>query len=149
MTIRRLDHLIFAVQHLREAAADWARVLGLQAEAPYHPEGSHMQLARLPLADDAQGGPALSAVEGAYLELAQPTIADHRLARFIAEHGEGMFSISVEVAALDAAVATLRARGLPASDAERGAWPTTRLARIPRASAHGVAIQLIERTSLP
>ncbi len=139
MIIRRLDHLIFAVQQLPQAAADWSRVLGLQAEAPHHPERSHMELARLPLADDDKGG--------AYPELAQPTTTDHRLARFIAERGEGMFSISVEVAGLDDAVRDLRARGLPVSDPEPGAWPGTRLARIPRAKAHGVAVQLLERTS--
>ena len=136
MTIQRLDHLIFAVQALQDAAAGWARVLGLQAEAPHQPEGSHLQLARIPLADDAQA---------AFLELAQPTTPDHRLARFIADRGEGMFSISLEVADLDAAVAGLRAKHVPVSDPEPGAWPGTRLARIPRASAHGVAIQLIQR----
>ena len=135
--IRRLDHLILAVQRLPDAADDWARVLGLRAGGPHHPEGSHMQLARLELSDDAQGG--------AYLELAQPTTEQHRLARFIAGRGEGMFSISVEADGLDAAVAELRARGLPVSDPEPGTWPGTRLARIPRAHAHGVAIQLLER----
>jgi methylmalonyl-CoA epimerase len=136
--IERLDHLIIAVQQLHDAADAWARVLGLQADAPYHPESSHLELARLPLSDRAEGG--------AYLELAQPTTADHRVARFIAERGEGMFSVSLEVAALDAAVRDLRARGLPVSEPEPGAWPGTRLARIPRASAHGVAVQLIERS---
>jgi len=143
--IERLDHLIIAVQTLHEAADSWARVLGLQADAPYHPDGSHLELARLPLSDRAEGGPVLSNVEGAYLELAQPTTDQHRVARFIAERGEGMFSVSLEVDDLDSAVRDLRARSLPASDPEPGPWPRTRLARIPRASAHGVPIQLIQR----
>jgi catechol 2,3-dioxygenase-like lactoylglutathione lyase family enzyme len=138
MTILRLDHLIFAVQALQDAAADWARVLGLHAEAPHQPEGSHLQLARIPLGGGEQD---------AFLELAQPTTDQHRLARFIADRGEGMFSISLEVADLDAAVAGLRAKLVPVSDPEPGAWPGTRLARIPRGNAHGVAIQLIERNA--
>jgi catechol 2,3-dioxygenase-like lactoylglutathione lyase family enzyme len=141
MTVRRLDHLIFATSDLAAAARAWLEAFGLAAEPPYQPDGSHLQLARLPL----PAGPALSGVEGTFLELAQPATADHRLARFIADRGEGMFSISIEVDDLDATVAELRARAVDAGDPEPGAWPNTRLARIPRASAHGVAIQLIER----
>lgn len=136
MTLRRLDHLIFATSDLAAAAQAWAETLGLRAEPPFQPERSHLQLARIPL--DA---------EGAYLELAMPTTQDHRLARFLDERGEGMFSISIEVDELDATVRDLRARGVRASAPEPGAWPGTRLARIPRANAHGVAIQLIERNS--
>ena len=153
MTIERLDHIVLAVQQLQEAAADWARVLGLQAGASHQPDGSHLQLARLPLGEsDAQdaflelvadlgGEPALSEAEG------RSPSRSRRVARFIADRGEGMFSISLEVADLDAAVAELRAKQLPVSDPEPGVWPGTRLARIPRASAHGVAVQLIERSA--
>ena len=145
-----LDHLVIAVRDLQDAAEAWAHALGLHAEPAFRPEGSHLDLARLAL--DAEG-PVLSEVEGAFLELAAPATPDHRLARFIDERGEGMFSISLRVDDLDAAVAGLRARGVPVSDPEDGAhpdrsrrtWPGTRLARIPRASAFGVAIQLIER----
>jgi methylmalonyl-CoA epimerase len=152
-SIRRLDHLVIAVQQLHDAADAWARVLGLQADAPHHPERSHLELARLPLSDRAEGGAFLELV--ADMGWGEPALSDaealerlprsRRVARFIAERGEGMFSISLEVADLDAAVRDLRARGLPVSEPEPGAWPGTRLARIPRASAHGVAIQLIER----
>jgi catechol 2,3-dioxygenase-like lactoylglutathione lyase family enzyme len=128
-----LDHLIFATRDLDEAARAWLDVLGLRTEPAYQPEGSHLQLARLPLG------------AGVFLELATPTTADHRVARFLDERGEGMFSISVAVDDLDAAVRDLRAKNVPVSDPEPGAWPGTRLARIPRASAFGVAVQLIER----
>ena len=165
--IQRLDHIILAVQQLQEAAADWARVLGLQAQTPHHPEGSHLQLARLPLSDSDAGGPflelvavgggpgrsdserpALSESEGPHRsEKRGPEGSErpHRLARFIADRGEGMFSISLEVDDLDTAVAELRAKDIPVSDPEPGSWPGTRLARVPRASAHGVAVQMIER----
>ena len=134
MTLRRLDHLIFATIDLEAAAQSWAETFGLRAQPPYQPEGSHLQLARIPL-DDA----------GAFLELATPTTQDHRVARFLTERGQGMFSISVEVDDLDATVRDLRAKNVRVSDPEPGAWPNTRLARIPRANAHGVAVQLIER----
>jgi catechol 2,3-dioxygenase-like lactoylglutathione lyase family enzyme len=129
-----LDHIVLATSDIAAAARAWLDALGLNAEPPYHPEGSHLQLARIPLDD------------GAFLELAHPTTDTHRLARFLASRGEGMFSISIAVDDLDATVAGLRSRGVNVTDPEAGAWPNTRLARIPRASAHGVAIQLLERS---
>lgn len=155
MTPLTLDHLIFAVQELPQAAAGWARTFGLEAESPYHPERSHLELARLPLSDDRQGGAFLELV--ADVGRGEPALSDaealarlprsRRVARFIAERGEGMFSLSLQVDDLAAAVRDLRAKGVPVSDPEPGAWPGTRLARIPRAAAFGVAIQLIERRS--
>jgi catechol 2,3-dioxygenase-like lactoylglutathione lyase family enzyme len=129
-----LDHLVIAVRDLRAGAHAWSDALGLEAEPSFRPEGAHLDLARLPIAD-----------AGAFLELAQPATPDHRLARFIDARGEGMFSVSLRVDDLDAAVERLRAAGATVSDPEHGAWPDTRLARIPRANAHGVAVQLIER----
>ncbi len=137
MRLQRLDHLVFAVQELEQAADAWARTFGLRAEPPYRPERSHLELARLPLGEPDG--------DGAFLELARPRRADHRVARHIAEWGEGMFSISVQVDDLDAAVRELRAKGVTVSDPQPGVWPDTRVARIRRASAHGVAVQLIER----
>jgi methylmalonyl-CoA/ethylmalonyl-CoA epimerase len=134
--IRRLDHLVLAVQSTTEAIDAWRHALDLPAEAPHQPERTHMQIAALPLDRDAAG---------AFLELVQPTETSHRVARFLADRGEGMFSVSLEVDDLDATIEALRARDLPVSDAEPGIYPNTRVARIPRASAHGVAVQLIER----
>ncbi len=134
--IRRLDHLVFAVQEMAPALADWARVFGLRPDpAPYQPAGTHMELGMLPV-----GG-----ADGPFLELVRPTSAGHRVARFLAQRGEGMFSVSFQVDGLAAAVRGLRAHAVPVSDSEPGVYHGTRVARVPRASAHGVAIQLIER----
>jgi len=131
--IERLDHLVFAVEEMKGALADWAAAFGLEPDpAPYEPPGTHMELGILPVGE-------------AFLELVRPTTDSHRVARFMAERGEGMFSVSLEVNDLEAAVDELRSKGLTVSDPEPGVLPDTRVARIPRASAHGVAIQLIER----
>jgi methylmalonyl-CoA/ethylmalonyl-CoA epimerase len=133
VTIKDLDHLVFATSNASDAALAWRDAFGLEAEAAYTPEDAHLHLTRILLE------------QGAFLELAQASAVDHRLARFVEERGEGMFSISVAVDDIDATVADLRARGVDVSDPEPGAWPGTRLARIPRASGHGAAVQLLER----
>jgi methylmalonyl-CoA epimerase len=130
--LKRLDHVVIAVRDLEEAAQAWERNLGLKADRIFQPAGSSMRLASLPAGN-------------AFLELVQPLAPDHRLAAFMDEHGEGMFSLAIEVDDLEAAVAGLRARGVQVSDPEPGVWEGTRVCRIDRQSAHGVAIQLLQR----
>lgn len=132
MEVRRLHHIVFAVEETAPAVAAWRNALGLEAEAAAQPEGSQLELTPLPVGD-------------AFLELVQPATPDHRVARYLADRGEGMFSLSVEVDDLDGAVRELQAKGVPISPPEPGVLPNTRVARIPREAAHGVAIQLLEQ----
>lgn len=131
--LKRLDHVVVAVRELEEAARAWERNLGLKAERVFEPDGAKVRLVRLPAGN-------------AFLELAQPLAPGHSLAAFMDERGEGVFALSIEVDDLDSAVAELRGRGVRVSDPEPGPWEGTRLARIDRESAHGVALQLIERS---
>ena len=130
--LKRLDHVVVAVKELEEAARAWEHNLGLKAERVVQPEGSNLKLAMLPAGN-------------AFVELAQPLTADHRLSAFMDDSGEGMFSLSIEVDDLEAAVAELRGRSVDVSDPEAGVLEGTRVARISPQSAHGVPIQLIER----
>ena len=130
--LKRLDHVAVAVRELEEAAQAWERSLGLKAERVFQPAGSDVRLAKEPAGN-------------AFVELAQPLTPDHPLATFIDERGEGLFSLCIEVDDLEAAVAELRGRGVQVSDPEPGTWEAARLARISPESAHGVAIQLLER----
>ena len=137
MNGQRLDHVVLAVQDLAQAAVAWGEVFGLQAEQTYRPEGADMELALLPVGEPDR--------LGAFLELVQATAEDHRVARFIDERGQGMFSISIQVDDLDGAVRELRTKGVDVSGPEAGPLPDTRIARIPPEAAHGVPVQLIER----
>ena len=130
--LKRLDHVVVAVKELEEAARAWEHNLGLKAERVVQPEGSNLKLAMLPAGN-------------AFVELAQALAPEHRLAAFVEERGEGMFSLSIEVDDLEAAVAELRGRSVDVSDPEPGVLEGTRVARISPQSAHGVPIQLIER----
>ena len=164
MNVQRLDHVVFAVQELEAAARAWADTFGLEAEPVALPEGIPLELSALTVG--APDGP------GAFLELASATAEESPIASHIEQWGEGMLSISLQVDDLDAAVRELRAKGVTVSDpapgllphdrtrpepgaarpraqrrAVEGARPRAkrRVARIDRASAFGVAVQLIER----
>ena len=130
--LKRLDHVAIVVRELEGAAQAWERNLGLKAEHVLEPAGSNMRLASLPAGN-------------AFVELVQPLTPDHRKAAFIDERGEGMVSLAIEVDDLEAAVAELRGRGVQVSDPEPAVWEGTRLARISPESAHGVAINLLQR----
>jgi len=127
-----LDHVVVSAIDLDATVARWGETLGLHGRASERPAGANFRVATL----DAGN---------AFVELVQPLTEDHRIAATIAERGQGMYSISVRVDSLDAAVADLRAKGITVSTPEPGIWPGTRVARINKASANGVSIQLIER----
>ena len=59
--------------------------------------------------------------------------------------GPCIHHFGIEVEDLEGMVAYLRSKGVRVSRIEARPWEGTRVARINRASAHGVAIQLIER----
>ena len=131
-TLTALDHLVLATQDAEAGAARWRDVLGLGTRQIVTPEGTHMRLADIPAGN-------------CFIELVQPLSEGHRVARSLAARGPGMFSMALEVDDLDAAVADLRAKGVPVSDAGPGVWAGTRVARIDKRAANGVSIQLIER----
>lgn len=125
-----LDHVVVSTSDLEATTATWSEILALYASDTLKPDGTGFRMAKLPAGN-------------AFIELIQPLSPDHRIARTMAERGQGLYSISVRVDNLDAAVADLRAKGVPVSDIEAGVWPGTRIARIPKSAANGVSVQLI------
>ena len=133
MKVKKLDHVIIAVEDVETAAASWDKIVGLKVdESMNQPLGAGFKVARLPIGES-------------FLELVQPVAQEGRFYEQFQERGEGMFSVSVEVEDLDEAVSHLRGRGVKVSDAEDSIWPGARVARINHEHAHGVSIQLIER----
>ncbi len=134
MKLNKIDHVVIATNDLDDALRLWERNVGLAPDAGLdRPLGAGFKVARLPIGD-------------AFLELVQPEDPGGRFARQVAERGEGLFSISVQVDGLDEAVGYLRGKGATVSDPEPSIWPGARVARVNAASAHGVSIQLIERS---
>ncbi len=130
---KRIDHVVVATTDMEDAASKWEGNLGLRVEETMRrPRNASFDVARLPVGDS-------------FVELLQPVEEGSRYAEQIKERGEGLHSLSIEVDNLDEAVGYLRGKGAEVSEPEQGIWPGSRVARVDRASAHGVSIQLIER----
>lgn len=133
MKVKKLDHVIIAVNDVDVAAASWGHIVGLKVDKSMNrPLGSGLKVARLPIGES-------------FLELVQPVAKEGRFYAQFQERGEGMFSISVEVDDLDAAVTHLRGKDVKVSAPEASIWPGARVARINQECTNGVSIQLIER----
>ena len=134
MKLKKIDHVVIATNDLDDALKLWERNVGLTQDAGLdHPRGAGFKAARLPIGDS-------------FLELVQPVEPSGRFFEQVQERGEGLFSVSLEVDDLDGAVSYLRGKGAAVSDPEPSIWPGARVARINAASAHGVSIQLIQRS---
>jgi catechol 2,3-dioxygenase-like lactoylglutathione lyase family enzyme len=134
VNVSRLDHVVFAVDDIDAAARSWATAFGLEAAPAQRPDSASVELAELPVG----GG-------SAFVEIVRALDDGHPIGRAVAERGEGMLSLSLQVDNLDAAVAGLRAKGVAVSDPEAGLLPDTRVARFDPSTTHGVRLQLIER----
>lgn len=133
MKVKKLDHVVIATADLEDALAQWERNVGLKSDASLNqPQGAGFKVSRLPIGDS-------------FLELVQPVAEKGRFFEQFQERGEGLFSISVEVEDLEAAVEHLRGTGARVSDPEPSIWPGARVARVNQRYTHGVSIQLIER----
>jgi methylmalonyl-CoA/ethylmalonyl-CoA epimerase len=91
-----LDHIGIAVRSI-EAAAIW-RDLGLTVEHTETVETQKVRTAFLPVGD-------------ATLELLEPTGDDSPIAKHIEKRGEGIHHICLRVSDIEAAIATLKAKG--------------------------------------
>jgi methylmalonyl-CoA epimerase len=128
-----LDHIVFATPDLEATAAKWTSALGLAVTDAATVDAAGFRMAKLPAGN-------------AFVELIQPLTDEGRVARALADRGQGMFSISIEVDDIDAAVRDLRAKGVLVSDPAPGAWPNTRTAQVNRQAANGVSLQLLQRS---
>jgi methylmalonyl-CoA/ethylmalonyl-CoA epimerase len=80
------------------------------------------------------------------IELIQPTDSEHRVGKFLATHGEGLFHISFRVSDLSAEVKQLREHGLVVEDPREVTTMASRpkIAFIEPQSVFGAYIELAE-----
>ena len=127
-----LDHIGIAVANLDEAFAFYRDALGLEVEAPEEVASQRVRA-------------HLISAGGASLELLEATSGDSAIAKFITRRGPGLHHITLRVDDLDAALASLKARGVRLIDEvpRRGAHGS-RIAFIHPSASHGVLVELKE-----
>jgi methylmalonyl-CoA/ethylmalonyl-CoA epimerase len=98
-----IDHIGIAVDDLEAAIREYERSFGV---APVHRER----------VEDQGVDEALFAVGSSYIQLLGATAPDTPVGRFLARRGEGVHHVGYRVEDLTAALAALRAAGVPLID---------------------------------
>ncbi len=99
MKIKRIEHVAIAVKSIAAMRDIFENKLGIEMEYEEHLPEHSTSLAMFPIGET-------------YLELLESDKADTGTSRWIAEHGEGLFHICLEVEDIDDAMAELRAKGV-------------------------------------
>jgi methylmalonyl-CoA/ethylmalonyl-CoA epimerase len=99
MKIKRIEHIAIAVKSIEAMRDILENKLGLEMEYEEHLPEHSTSLAMFPIGET-------------YLELLESDRPDTGTSRWIAERGEGLFHICLEVEDIDAAMAELRGRGV-------------------------------------
>ncbi len=127
----KIDHVAVAVKDVDAAVKTFTANFGLPTERAG--EEAALQIKRVFLA-----------IGDAWLELFQPTSEENPATKFIAERGEGMYTLSLEVENLDAAAQRLAKSSIQMKVQSVPNGP--RLGFISPKSTHGVLLQLIEHS---
>ena len=116
MNVIGLDRVVIATRDIEGTAGRFADLLGLSFSDRIRPT-----------TQTAAGAQALSMViSAAGVELITPEEDGNEVARFIDEHGPGLYALSIRVADLDEATAELAERGVePVGEFETGEFRET------------------------
>jgi methylmalonyl-CoA epimerase len=133
LLVNKVDHIGIAVESIQEALAFWDRGLGL---APGHLEEVPDQKVRV----------AFLQVGESHLELLEPTSLDSPVGKFLANRGQGIHHICLEVPDVQATLRHLGSLGLQLIDpAPRPGTGGSLVAFVHPKSAHGVLLELMQK----
>jgi len=137
--ITKIDHIGIAVQSIAEARAFYEKGLGLIIDHVEEVKEQGVRVAFVPTGEsNLELVEPLSAEEGG---------ADSPIARFLEKRGEGIHHICLQVQDIEAALARLAAEGFRVLDkTPRLGAHGKRIAFLHPASAHGVLIELLEKS---
>ena len=99
MKIKRIEHVAIAVNDMSATGKLLSDLFGLPMDYAEELPEHQTKLAMFPVGDSN-------------LELLEGTAPDARCARWVADHGEGIFHICLEVEDIDAALDELKAKGV-------------------------------------
>ena len=127
----KLDHIGIVVHDVQLALQVYEAALGLQLKEVVDVADQAVRVAFLPLSDSN-------------LELVQPTAEGTGIAKFLANRGEGIHHVCIEVEDIGGLLARLKAHGVPLIDEEPRQGAHGQVAFIHPKGAHGVLIELVE-----
>jgi len=135
--IQKIHHIGLAVKSLEEALKAYRDVLGLELESTEVVASQGVRVSFLHVGDTC-------------LELLEPIADASPLAKFLANRGEGIHHICLEVTDIVAALAELKQHGMRLiDDKPRTGAGGTRVAFVHPDSMHGVLIELHEEPKCP
>lgn len=131
MRIKRIEHVAVAVKNL-DAARDTFAKLGIACDHEETMAAAGIRLAMLPIGESA-------------LELLEPHTETSQTAKWIRDHGEGLYHICLEVDDIEAALAECRAKGIKLRDeVPRTGHGGHRIAFLEPESTAGILVEFVE-----
>lgn len=130
--LRKIEHVALAVADLDRAIAHYQDTWGLRTSHRERVEDQGVEEAMLPLGDS-------------HLQLLAPTGPGTTVAKFLERKGEGLHHIAYEVDDLEAALAELKAKGVPLIDEKpRLGGRGHMVAFVHPKGNHGLLVELIQ-----
>ncbi len=132
MKVKRIEHIAIAVKSMTQSREIFEAKLGFNLEYQEYLPQYKTRLAMYPIGQT-------------YIELLESESDDTETARWIAEHGEGLFHICLEVEDIEAALDELTQKGIRLIDQQpRVGHANSRIAFIDPKSTGNVLIELVE-----
>lgn len=133
MNLKNIDHIGIAVSSIQAALDFWEKQLGVELHGVETVEEQKVKTAFLPV-DDTE------------IELLEATDPESPVAKFIEKKGEGVHHIAIRVDNLEAALATMKERGVRLIDEKpRLGAGGAKIAFLHPKSTGGVLVELCER----
>jgi methylmalonyl-CoA/ethylmalonyl-CoA epimerase len=131
LRIKKIDHVAICVADTDEAIAKYKQVLGLEPDVREVVASQKTEATLLPIGETS-------------LELISPK-GNEGLAKFLEKRGPGLHHIAVEVEGIEAALATLKALGVPLIDeTPRVGARGHKVAFLHPKATGGVLVELVE-----
>ena len=127
----KVDHIGIVVRDIAAALRVYQEALGLPLQETKDLPDQQVRVAFLPAGESN-------------IELLQPTSDDSGVARYLANRGEGVHHICIEVEDIEGALARLQAHDVQLIDQEPRRGAHGRVAFVHPKGAHGVLLELVE-----
>jgi methylmalonyl-CoA/ethylmalonyl-CoA epimerase len=127
----KVDHIGIVVRDIAAALKVYQAALGLPLQDTSDLADQQVRVAFLPIGESN-------------IELVQPTSDDTGIARYLANRGEGIHHICIEVEDIKGTLAQLEAHGVQLIDQEPRQGAHGRVAFVHPKGTHGVLLELVE-----